>query len=271
MNEKADRGLWNVVNASGFPLQMRVRQEIEDHHEKHGWEVVAGEYPWRSSTEDGYVDLILQKRITKLVLDCKRSSAPWVFLLPDNVTSGMLRARCRWAQHVPGKRGGYSIPSGYSDIQFEPRTDEAEFCAIRGSSDRGTNLLERAAGTLVRAVDMIAGAESGFAISATPSFRAIYVPVIVTTADVRVARFPIGEVSLENGKIRTGRFEEVEAIRFRKSLSTIGSASEKPRDMAESKVESERTVYVVTASAIVEFLSSWKLSAFDRWPEMREY
>lgn len=268
MPGEGDEKLRSVLSHSGFPLQMRVRREIEEHASEHEFTVVASDFPWMHREETGFVDLVLTKRVWVLVLDCKRAgreeSQPWVFLVSEKDVAEVSRATCLWTG--PWKQGGgRSRQDGHDDMDFEPVSYEAEFCAIMGSPDRRENLIERIASTLVKAAKSIYSQQASSKRAQDVNFRAVYVPVIVTTADLHVAR--VDDVSLDDGRMRGGKFDRVDVVRLRKSLDQPWGSIEDLRDAYE---QSQRTVFVVRARAIVEFLKDWRLLHAPQWPEMRD-
>lgn len=251
----------SVLSHSGFPLQMRVRSEIEDHTSEHEFSVIASDFRWTYREETGFVDLVLTKGVYVLVLECKRVGKPWVFLVPEKDASDVSRATCLWTgprEQKPGQRG-------HAGIDFEPVSYEAEFCAISGSTDRRENMIERVASTLVRACESVYTQQMNSKLGQAVTFRAVYVPVIVTTADLHVAS---GDASLEDGVMRDPRSDPVEVVRLRKSL---GQPWENIEDLRDANEQSQRTVFVVRARAIVEFLKDWRLLYAPQWPEMREH
>ena len=259
----------SVLSHSGFPLQMRVRSEIEDHTSEHEFSVIASDFRWTYREETGFVDLVLTKGVYVLVLECKRVGKPWVFLVPEKDGSDVSGATCLWTgpwKQKPG--GGRSGQRGHAGIDFEPVSYEAEFCAISGSTDRRENMIERFASTLVRACESVYTQQMGSKLGQAVTFRAVYVPVIVTTADLHVAPVASDDVSLEDGRMRDPRSDRVDVVRLRKSL---GQPWEDIEDLRDANEQSQRTVFVVRARAIVEFLKNWRLLLAPQWPEMRDH
>jgi hypothetical protein len=63
-----------IVNESGYPLQIRLEKWIEDTWREHKWKVLVSEHRWvNSETKDeGFIDLVLEKgENQKLVIECK--------------------------------------------------------------------------------------------------------------------------------------------------------------------------------------------------------
>jgi hypothetical protein len=97
--------------------------------------------------------------------------------------------------------------------------------------------------------------ESGF----IANFSRWYVPVLVTTARLFAAAFDPAAVTLNDGTLpKNTSFEEVQYIRFRKSLSSLhqGSSSD---NLQELNSESERVIFVVHAESITAFLNNFEM------------
>jgi hypothetical protein len=84
-----DKQLLSIVNASGFPFQLRVQQVIRESQSQHMWGVISAEHRWAIPEEnrEGFIDLVLEawpRRMmsVRMVLECKRvRGGCWVFLL----------------------------------------------------------------------------------------------------------------------------------------------------------------------------------------------
>jgi hypothetical protein len=266
----ADEGeLTRAVAPSGFPLQMRIRDEIEERKPEHGFSVVASDHPWRFADDSGFVDLVITKGFTVFVIDCKKAgkqqSKPWVFLIRAKDEATATRARCVWCgPWIVQASGGRSGQGGYEDVHFEPASHEAEFCAIEGTKDRRDNLLERVASTLVDAASSVVGEQQQSTDGQHQLFRSLCVPLIVTTADLHVA--PTIEVSLEDGSLERTRFDAVDVVRLRKALGTARVRDFE--DLRDSHAQLQRTVFVVRAKALVQFLKDWRFLQAPQWPEI---
>src|SRR5687768_3273234 len=76
----------DIVNDSGYPLQIRLEKWVEETRQNHKWRASATEHRWVNSEtgEDNYIDLILERESfnLRLVIECKRIVGSWTFLLP---------------------------------------------------------------------------------------------------------------------------------------------------------------------------------------------
>jgi hypothetical protein len=78
----------------------------------------------------------------------------------------------------------------------------------------------------------------------------IYVPCIVTNAVLYVAKVDPAKVSLEDGTVPDFTGEQVDFIKFRKSLVTNLSPGSQPGDLRESNLDKERTIFILNAQKI---------------------
>lgn len=251
-----------IANESGFPLQIAVESQVTQTTARHGWKVRYSEHSWvnRSDQTSGFIDLVLQDRqgSTFLVVECKRKNEMWVFMDTDG-TAEMRRHAKAWASHfADGKMNRF----GWVDTTPDPRCAEASFCAVRGqSASDKTTMLERIGGELVSATEALAREERDFRRADEPTLR-VYFNVIVTTADLKVAKFIPGQISLSTGTFTDAQVEDVPFVRFRKQLSTREAAFG-PQDLANGTSPGyvkENTIFVVRATELVRFLGDFELS-----------
>ena len=126
------------------------------------------------------------------------------------------------------------------------------FCAIRGQSvnDR-TTLLERIGGELVSATEALAEEERDFRLPNSPTVR-FYFNVIVTTADLKVAKFNPQDVSLADGTFDHAEIDSVPFVRLRKQLSMrpVRFTPEDFQNNMQTADSKENTVFVVRADSL---------------------
>lgn len=237
------------MNASGFLLQLTIEERVRAVSD-HRWIVVSREHPWRKpdSQSEGFIDLILQRDNGRMVIECKRArQAAWVFLVPEELASPVVRARWLWADGRPGLRN----VSGWSDLEAIPDSPESSFCVI--TRDPDSSMLERIAGALATSMECLAAEELALARDASEPFLRIYAGVIVTTAALYTCRHLSASISLRTGELDEATFTSVPAVRFRKSLPTALRALT-PRTLGQASEEAERTIFVVNAESFLAFL-----------------
>jgi len=262
MAADADADALKLANDSGFPLQIAIERAVTETSASHGWKVRYTEHAWvnASDKQSGFADLILEDRYGTafLVVECKRvRQATWLFMNSTGQANPRRNSKA-WISHYASGRMAHF---GWHDIAIEPECPESIFCAVRGQStnDRST-LLERIGGEVISATEAIANEERDYRLQSQETMR-LYFNIIVTTADLKVAKFDPAGVSLADGTIPDAEFDSVPFVRFRKQLS-MRSFSLGPSDYEKgtnvSKLR-ENTVFVVRADAFVDFLTRFDI------------
>ena len=264
-----DEHLRKQVNASGFPFQLRVAHEVRESSDSHGWQVIAEEYHWsdHESGDSGFIDIVLEKSADwhydrpkiRMAVECKRlkGEANWVFLITDPVNLMMHRARLlRTFRPVSGSPSPPLVE--WTDGGANPRSSESAFCVIQGQTDRQKPMLERLCDTLLPSLECLAqdglpppGGQAG-------GEALVYVPVIVTNANLMVCVFHPDNVDLESGELKGEEiaFQDQSYVRFRKTLSTT-LPGKLPRGLKGANEAKQRTVFVVHATKIIAFLKEF--------------
>ncbi len=257
MSNEFEKHARSIANSSGFPLQIRVANIAES---TSIWRVFLEEHPWQSDNTkyEGFLDLVLiktsseYKRDDAMVIECKRvRETAWVFLIPDPQPNQRYHARLWESKYacIEGKWNKF----GWVDRTADPSSFESQFCAIPGQEKGRRTLLERIAAELIEATEALALQEKRHA-PADYDFYRLYIPVIVTTAELIISHFEPESVSLKDGCLPPDSvFETVPYIRFRKSLAT-NLASSLGRDIQEMHEMTERTVFIINAQRVQDFL-----------------
>ncbi len=78
----------DIVNNSGYPLQMCLHEKITETQGQHHWKVLVPEHRWvnQENHEEGYIDLVLghDRYSIRLVIECKRVRGSWNFLVSSD-------------------------------------------------------------------------------------------------------------------------------------------------------------------------------------------
>jgi hypothetical protein len=237
---------------SGFPFQTAVADAVAH---TPGWGVVAQELPCDELAKDHFLDIVAEGRDSAVILTIeakKTDKEVLTFLLPEpakDSESGArilhLRELTRAEETTVARLQIYS-----AEWQFSPASAQSAFCVVSTSTTGAdSRLLERDSQLLIRATDAYAMAEKRryeFKQMAPRLPRQPIIPMIVTNAQLFVARYEPGEVSLETGRFsETPPHSPVNVIRFRKSF-----LSHPERDLGE------RTVFVVNARGLAEVLKT---------------
>lgn len=240
-----------IADSSGFPLQITIANVAKSLEE---WTVLE-ECPWHLPITNslGYLDLVLNKRTISLVIECKRRrETMWVFLIPKKNRSKRSHARLWCTEYSESGINSF----GWQDFQVYENSYESEYCAIPGGEQGRLNLLERTASELIEAVEALALQERELR-EKNPSYyfpSRIYIPVIVTTADLVVSHFVPETISLKGGSLpHDASFEKVPSVRFRKSLTTRLPVSNLS-SIKEAHDATVRTVFIVNAENFKDFL-----------------
>jgi hypothetical protein len=266
------------VNRSGFPFQLRVEHEITDTVSQHNWEVASREHPWvnNAGAQSGYIDLVLkhlQFSTFRLVIECKRIKANdarqlrWVFLVPDKDYNPSALASC-FEVEGSGKKDLPTVSSWselrvWDNVYVSPASLQSGICILQNDDQRRQPILETLAGEVLESIEGIAQEEINVERSLNGNLHArlFIFPAIVTNAELAVCRYDPAKIDIKDGTLNISDLEiaTVPFIRFRKSLATAF-----PEGMfyyldAANRAR-ERTVFVVDAACITEFLKDWKMT-----------
>jgi hypothetical protein len=257
--------LRELVNKSGYPLQIAIAHHVSATTSRHGWKVLYEEHGWRDpdSGQHGFIDLVLhfEPLNAVMLLECKRlQDTDWILIPKDGESEGRRVAKA-YRSHVDvhGVR-----KSAWRSLPLEPRSPIAEFCVMRRTG--GTQTVEPVAAELVSATEALAAEEERYLIAHKNKDARIYYAAIVTTAQLYLCNLDPHAISLKDGMIPAdATFRPVPLVRFTKQLSTLAAARVPPSpqalparwtDMvAESK---ERTVFLIQAEALEAFLERYR-------------
>lgn len=202
------------------------------------------------------------------VIECKRPSDHWIFLVPDSSPRPTLRTTVesfhqdiventgpmQRAMHSVGQQRHYALVC--ADVNMVPSSIEAMFCVtgktgtVKELETPCRNLLEQTTGL---------ASMRGSAIE-------VFIPIIVTTARLFSCRWQPDPASLADGKVGIGaEFVEESVVRFRKSFVQEGRGGGAARvlDRRQWADDNARTVMIVQATKIVEFLAELGLEEPD--------
>jgi hypothetical protein len=264
MNAKQTGALKNLVNASGYLFQLAVEEVLRTIHSSYPFEPIVREHPWKDidSGQQGFIDLVAGYKGIRFVIECKRPrDGVWVFVVPQDKNKKTSRCRCRWSDYSPGLQD----LSGFDDFGVFPVSLESDICIIRGQGEHDRALLERITGTLLASVDALADEELELCHRLNRPESRIFIPLIVTAAELRVCTVDVSKIQLADGTIDDVHFDVVPLIRFRKSLTTGLSADASPESLLDANRDRERTILVVNALHLSEVLSNWDTKTLHPW------
>jgi hypothetical protein len=248
----------DIIDNSGYPLQIHIENWIRDTSNQHRWRVLAKEHRWINAltNDEGFIDLILERSgyNLRIVVECKRISGNWIFLLPTEQTNQKRDTRVL----------SFDLQAFkflWSKTALDPMSNIANFCIMETEGKKDSRTLEKLSGELLLSLEYLALEESGLIIEWSKDLqrspgKMVYIPIIVTTANLQVATFDPSNFDRNKGKIIGDCSPSpVEYIRFQKNLAT-NIEYEKPSlgSLSESNRENDRTVFVVSAESLAKFL-----------------
>jgi hypothetical protein len=180
----------------------------------------------------------------------------WVFLIPKPSVS-LSRQVTVWSSHrVDSKWMEYR----WKNFGPYPPTYESEYCAIPGQESGRNTLIERTAYDLTDSIEALTEQEKQIQEKrSTNNFTRVYIPVVLTTAQLFVSEFDPAAISLTDGSLPEDTpFSPVSYLRFRKSLSTRAQASS-TSSIETLYSESVRTIFVVNAENLPQFLHELRM------------
>jgi hypothetical protein len=254
----------DIINDSGYPLQLHLESQIEATRNRHKWQVLAREHRWvnSESLDEGFIDLVLESTsaFVKLVVECKRVSGSWTFLLPDMNPSDTSKTRIL---HTDSKLHQLT----WEERNIEPRSYHSAFCVMEVDGKKDSRTLEKLSGEVLLSLEYLALEDRKLHQVRLSTSKQVdpyepelfYLPIVVTTAKLQTCIFDPNSVSINDGKIpSTSRIEEIKFIRFRKNLATTTDkrwfTEPEVYDLSASNQENDRTVFVVQAKHFVDFL-----------------
>ena len=189
MDENTEK-LKQVVNSSGFPLQIGIEHFVKKTSDGHGWKVLYKEHSWKNpnSNNSGFIDLVLVDELgtSIMVVECKRvQNTNWIFLLPSERQKRRRHARA-WVSRSNGDDNVKFFD--WIDITPDPFSPESMFCVVPGQDKKSRPMLERVTAELIEATEALA-IEDLHLFSNKHDFVRIYLNVIITTADLSLCSF----------------------------------------------------------------------------------
>lgn len=253
--------LSEIVNRSGFPLQIGLERQIRNSYEVHGWRNIYSEHSWKNNGDgnSGFIDLVLEDkyRTSVLIIETKRVlESSWIFLVDDPRQMQRRHAKS-WLMRHRNAKFTYFAPK---ELTLDPITPQSQYCVIDGQDPKSKPMLERIAADVVSSVEGFAEEERLLQLRDRDVLR-MYFGAIVTTAKLQVCQFDPENISIADGKISNSTFTEVPFLRFRKQLASHHDvpgflAVGGHQDVSRAK---ENTVFIVNALAITDFLKSFEV------------
>jgi len=126
---------------------------------------------------------------------------------------------------------------------------------VAGQDQKSKPMIERIGAELVDATQFFADQDCNY-YKSQPDFIRIFLPVIITTAELKVCEFDVEDVSLDMGEIDKSEAKTVPYLRFRKQLSHRKYSNQFLHGVNYRDIDNEKenTIFVVNSNHIVEFL-----------------
>lgn len=249
-----------AANGSGFPLQIATISIV---NQSEHWRVILEEHPWhiKDAGSEGFIDVVALNRkrnLEVMVIECKRvRQSGWVFLVPKSPPTLRTQATAWVSQRIDQKWAKY----GWENWPADPSSYLSYYCAIPGQEQGRKNLLERVASDLIDSIEGLANQEKELhSRPGIANFSRVYIPVVITTAQLFVAHFDPTAISIHDGSLpKETPVEEVPYVRFRKSLAT-NFEYESASSVMDIHGMSERTIFIVNAENLPKFLAEFELN-----------
>lgn len=254
------------VNSSGFPLQIAVKNCVDDSYGEYGWRTLYTEHSWRNSNneETGFIDIVLAHKQGRefLVVECKRvKDTSWIFLVEGLELETRRHAKSFVFEKHERDIGRFE----WTDLSLEPRSPESQFCVIPGADSKSLSLIERTSAELVSSTEGLASEDKLLSLD-DRYYLHQYFNVIVTTATLQVCHFNPQVISIEDGTLNDATFKEVPYVRFRKQLNPIYQVPNIYRVMGKQELAraKENTVFVVNSKHLIDFLREFEVVGDNR-------
>jgi hypothetical protein len=258
MNDNKENQLLELVNSSGYPLQIGIEKLIQQTCPNHHWLIVGREHYWRNNKIDkeGFIDLILHRNNLRMVIECKRVlDKDWIFLVADTQQPTAYKVKLLYSS-IQYENPNYV----WKDFDLCPVTYESQFCILGKEKDRPS--LESVSSDLLLATESLAIEEESILLprNISNSLYITYIPIIITTANLHICSFQPSNVSMKDGKVPPdSKFVNVDFVRFRKGLATASIDNLKDvQDLHESNKLNERTIFIVSANKILNFFQQFE-------------
>jgi hypothetical protein len=258
-----------IINDSGYPLQILIEHLVKTQLHENGWAVLVKEHQWSDpdTGNEGFIDLILgsHQYNIRLIIECKRVSGKWNFLLPTGTyPSGQTRLLFAGRKSIETP---WNIT--WKDGFINPECEDAVYCVMEVEGKKDNRTLEKYSSELLNALESLAQQETKINnfpniplknVQLPPVNAMYYMSIIVTTAKLQKCVIDPLKINIDDGKIDNGIVSQIPFIRFRKNLPSIFETdNSKITNIKEMNLANERSVFIVQADKFVEFLSRFSI------------
>lgn len=251
-----DSKLRDIVNSSGFPLQVGLQSLIASTYADHRWKVLFSEHSWANFNTDtgGFIDLILEDagKNLLLVVECKRVlNTSWIFLQAEQDPTKRRHVKVWCTEEDSGNVKKF----GWFDKAIDPATVESAYCVVPGQDAKSRPMLERLAADVVQSTEGFAIEDQSYH-KGSLGYARYYFSVIATTAELMVCNFDPTGIDIASGEIDQTKFTKVPYLRFRKQLSIHEMPETSWREASAQDIarRKEHTVFIVNTNSFIDFL-----------------
>ena len=238
------QAILTALLASGFPFQTAIAELVQ---EVSSCKLIAQEFPWKDDTDVGFLDLVITKHNLIVAIECKKTQKDVFTFLQTGDAGKVIRAQCLYLSQI--RDSSMRDELFCSDWEIKPSSLESMFCVVSTSATgKDQRMLEKDAQLLIRGADAFGRFVKQNPRELERPERAI-VPIIVTNGKLFAARYHPKDVSLEIGQLPATpapEIRQIQRIRFRKTFTY-------------SAAPVDRTVFVVAASSLKDFLSDLEM------------
>lgn len=277
--------LFEAVNEQGYLFQGACEQELRDKERRIGWEVIASEYSVPLQGQDTRIDIVLRSKISSspelyAVVECKRADPSYIYWVfgANGFPFGDASCSALGIESPPEIRSAqpYEVKRLLEQLPFNFVTSKARnwLEAKRGSSGRVSTPqnIENAFLQVLKGVGGLAQEQIDQRRKSNVAFKAFFIPVVVTTADVYVAEYNPYNINLSTGKIPRGHIHfdgtpggEGRWVQVDYCVGENVAPKPIPEsfvgvDPAELQKYKMRSIFVVNSSSLITFFSKLKLA-----------
>ncbi len=256
-----------IINASGFPFQIKVKELIEK-QERLNWKVESIEHRWDYNGKSGFIDIIAGQYTTqRLVIECKRDRKPWFFLVEEENKFTDFKTLYRYGGDSPTDMETKYL---WWDFELFPDSYSSKFCVVEGQGVKGQPMLERICDDVLLSTEALLFQEFKNQFSGN---RKWYFPMIVTNTNLFACFVDSSKIDVISGELDEFKKKEVPYIRFKKPLFSSINPEEILNDFEELNRFNSRTILIVNASHLADVLKEWSIQfkQFDRPPGYRNF
>ena len=281
MSTELSELLFNALNEQGYLFQEACGHALKKSEEETKWEVKASEYPVSIEGQDTKVDIVLRSKVVNspelyALVECKRADPSyiyWLFGAPGLPFGGALCSTLGFECRENRIDRPYQASRIVTQLKFEINTNGVEsWLEVKKSSGgRASNPqnIENAFMQVLKGVGGFAQEQLNQRGKSRELFKAFFIPVVVTTAELYVAYYETKNIDLSTGKLSNAKVSfgtkkqpamEVEWVLLDYGVGENVAPNPIPEnyhgvDPVELQKHKTRSIFVVNSKSLVLFFS----------------